>query len=117
MDRGIAGPDYTIRTWLEIWTWLVDPDSENSIRAHLYLAQDAASARSSLRRSGAMQRDVTSRGHAALPRAKVCTSAVVSALPPIPQSPLSTSSTTHQVTPRMFSPSIETMASVSLVMI
>jgi hypothetical protein len=39
---------------------------------------------------------------------------VVSALPPISQSPLSTSSTTHHVALRMFSPSIETMASVSL---
>jgi hypothetical protein len=38
---------------------------------------------------------------------------VVNALPPIAQSPLCTSSSTHQVTPRMFSPSIETIASVS----
>jgi hypothetical protein len=35
----------------------------------------------------------------------------------MPQSPLSTSSMTHQVTGRMFSPSIETIASVSLPMI
>src|SRR5215475_13772307 len=46
-----------------------------------------------------------------------CTSLVVSALPPMPQSPLSTSSIVTQVTPRMFSPSIETMASVSFLMI
>jgi hypothetical protein len=40
---------------------------------------------------------------------------VVRALPPIPQSPLSTSSTTHQVTPRMLSPSIETIAQMPIV--
>jgi hypothetical protein len=55
--------------------------------------------------------------YAAFPCASACTSAVVRALSPIPQSPLSTSSTTHQVTLRMFSPSIETIASVSLLMI
>src|SRR6516165_8058794 len=55
--------------------------------------------------------------HAAFPRARACTSAVVRALPPIPQSPLSTSSTRQSVTLRMFSPSIETIASVSLLMI
>src|SRR6516164_761611 len=55
--------------------------------------------------------------HAAFPRARACTSAVVRALPPIPQSPLSTSWTRQKVTMRMFSPSIETSASVSLLMI
>jgi hypothetical protein len=43
--------------------------------------------------------------------------AVVSGLPAIPQLPLATSSTTHQVTGRMFSPSICTIASVSRRMI
>jgi hypothetical protein len=33
--------------------------------------------------------------------------------PPIPHSPLATSEVLAQVTPRMFSPSIDTMASVS----
>src|SRR5215472_5326383 len=47
------------------------------------------------------------------PAARACTSWVVSAFPPIAQSPLCTSSSTHQVTPRMFSPSIDTIASVS----
>ena len=56
-------------------------------------------------------------GHAAFPRARAWTSAVVIALPPIPQSPLSTSSTMQKVTWRMFSPSIDTIASVSLLMI
>src|SRR5215472_16247534 len=50
---------------------------------------------------------------APVPAARACTSWVVSALPPIAQSPLCTSSSTHQVTPRMFSPSIDTIASVS----
>ena len=40
----------------------------------------------------------TATRYAALPRASAWTSAVVSGLPAIPQSPLSTSSTMHQVT-------------------
>src|SRR5207245_8969452 len=48
-----------------------------------------------------------------LPAARAFTSAVVSGLPPIPQSPLLTSSTTTQVTGRTFSPSTEPIASVS----
>ena len=48
-----------------------------------------------------------------MPAARACTSWVVSAFPPIAQSPLCTSSSTHQVTPRMFSPSIDTIVSVS----
>src|SRR5207344_1684030 len=51
------------------------------------------------------------------PRRSACTCSVVSALPAIPQSPLLTSSTTHHVTWRMFSPSIETIASVRRSMI
>src|SRR6185503_15982791 len=62
-------------------------------------------------------REDHSRRQAALPAANACTSLVVRALPPMPQSPLSTSSTVTHVTPRMFSPSIETMASVSFLMI
>src|SRR5262245_35949316 len=75
------------------------------------------SARNRRRRFGHNATATRSDRHAAFPRAKACTSAVVRALPPIPQSPLSTSSTTHQVTPRMLSPSIETIASVSLLII
>src|SRR5882757_4642400 len=47
------------------------------------------------------------------PAASALTSAVCIGLPPIPQSPLATSSTTTQVTGRMFSPSTSTMASVT----
>jgi hypothetical protein len=47
-----------------------------------------------------------------LPAARAFTSLVVSGLPPIPHSPLFTSSTTTQVTWRMFSPSMETIVSV-----
>src|ERR1700741_906461 len=66
---------------------------------------------------GAGLGDAKPRRHAAFPRARAWTSAVVMGLPPIPQSPLSTSSPTDLVTLRMFSPSIETSASVSLLMI
>src|SRR4051795_13354937 len=52
-------------------------------------------------------------GYAGVPAARACTASVVRACPPIPQSPLLTSSTTTQVTPRMFSPSISTIVSVS----
>ena len=48
------------------------------------------------------------------PAASAFTSLVVRGLPPIPQSPLLTSSITTHVTGRMFSPSIDTIASVSL---
>ena len=51
------------------------------------------------------------------PAAITFTSAVVSDLPPIPQLPLLTYSTITKVTERMFSPSMETIASVSLWMI
>jgi hypothetical protein len=50
---------------------------------------------------------------AGCPAARLLTSAVVSVLPPMPQSPLCTSSMTHHVTDRMFSPSMLTMVSVS----
>src|SRR5262245_47882353 len=46
------------------------------------------------------------------PAASARTVSVVSASPAMPQSPLRTSSSTHHVTPRMFSPSTDTMASV-----
>lgn len=46
--------------------------------------------------------------YAGAPAARARTSSVLSGLPPMPQSPLWTSSITTQVTPRMFSPSIET---------
>src|SRR5262249_35010943 len=49
-----------------------------------------------------------------LPAASAFTSLVVSGLPPTPQSPLLTSSRTTHVTGRRFSPSIDTIASVSL---
>jgi hypothetical protein len=45
------------------------------------------------------------------------TAAVVSGWPPMPHSPLATSEILTQVTPRMFSPSIETIASVSFLII
>src|SRR5262249_40263478 len=48
-----------------------------------------------------------------LPAASAFTSSVVSGFPPIHHSPLFTSSTTTQVTCRIFSPSTLTMASVS----
>src|SRR5262249_9715402 len=48
------------------------------------------------------------------PAASAFTSLVDRGFPPTPQSPLLTSSTTTQVTDRMFSPSIETIVSVSL---
>jgi hypothetical protein len=51
-------------------------------------------------------------GQAGTPAASALTSAVVSGFPPMPQSPLATSSTTTHVTARMFSPSIDTIASV-----
>src|SRR4051794_22170142 len=51
--------------------------------------------------------------HDAAPAASAWTACVVSARPPMPQSPLWTSSTRTQVTPRMFSPSTATIASVS----
>src|SRR6201984_3753128 len=73
--------------------------------------------RTTINGPGAALGDAKPRRHAAFPRARAGRSAVGRALPPIPQSPLSTSSTTHQVTLRMFSPSIETIASVSLLMI
>jgi len=47
-----------------------------------------------------------------VPAAKAKTSAVVIGVPAMPQSPLWTSSTITQVTWRMFSPSIATIASV-----
>src|SRR5215831_7025205 len=50
---------------------------------------------------------------ACLPVARAFTSSVVNGVPPIPKSPLFTSSITTQVTLRMFSPSIQTTASVS----
>ena len=49
----------------------------------------------------------------AVPAASAWTASVVRAWPPMAQSPLLTSSMTHQVTPRMFSPSTLTIASVS----
>jgi hypothetical protein len=51
------------------------------------------------------------------PAASSLTASVVSGWPPMPHSPLLTSEIFTQVTPRMFSPSIETMASVSFWMI
>ena len=54
---------------------------------------------------------------ACLPAASSFTASVVSGLPPIPHSPLTTSEIFTQVTPRMFSPSIETIASVNFWMI
>ena len=51
------------------------------------------------------------------PAASSITASVVSGLPPMPHSPLVTSEIFTQVTPRMFSPSIETMASVNFCMI
>src|SRR6266550_2009289 len=48
-----------------------------------------------------------------LPAANALTASVVSAFPPMPHSPLLTSSIVTQVTWRMFSPSIETIASVT----
>src|SRR3984893_4965719 len=48
------------------------------------------------------------------PPAMALISPVVRAFPPMPQLPLLTSSTTTQVTSRIFSPSMETIASVSL---
>jgi hypothetical protein len=52
-----------------------------------------------------------------LPAAIAMTISVVRAFPPIPHDPLFTSSIVTQVTPRMFSPSIETIASVNFSMI
>src|SRR6204780_5885760 len=51
------------------------------------------------------------------PAASSLTASVVSGLPPMPHSPLLTSEIFTQVPPRMFSPSIETMASVNFWMI
>src|ERR1700722_13838451 len=50
----------------------------------------AQSARTIVDGPGTACRDPRSLRHAAFPRARACTSAVVRALPPIPQSPLST---------------------------
>ena len=56
--------------------------------------------------------------HAAFrPAASSLTASVVTGLPPMPHSPLVTSEIFTQVTPRMFSPSTETMASVNFWMI
>jgi hypothetical protein len=52
-----------------------------------------------------------------LPAAIALTISVVRAFPPIPHDPLFTSSIVTQVTPRIFSPSIETIASVNFSMI
>ena len=62
--------------------------------------------------SGAASLVSPARAMRELRRRAVLTSSVLSGLPPMPQSPLCTSSTTTQVTPRMFSPSVETIVSV-----